>query len=717
MSIIEIANQLAYRANIAKIIERARSLPPISMGKKEISRALDALREHLSADRHQEAVALASVLFVCDADVAVARMRRSGMLRASRYGYRSKALKKVLDAFDSIASEESVRPDRLRYIRSVRALLSAAEDARRIQKSLLARLTNHKKYVLKSLLLIVNEMFVLNWQANHEADSDLLVHWGSEEMASAFSYILNLMREEVGFEPIAWQHVDDHLVSTFENIYGGMLVDAAKLCEFREIETLIDGLPYEIEKVNSTLRVFSTDENFEKSVRLGYIQSDMQVLMRTAKVMELRQGASISTVEEFIAQAFKAGMGKLVNIVHHPMERLVFMIPDAPQFFEPIAGDQYFNEEVIALYSAAIESFLPEGKDARSIKVSENLEIADVIKVQRLFSFISCAFHERLKSIENKDRQKKLRARSMLPVIPRESLLRLMAMVIPIDKAEECLNLLTLDDAERFIDIQYRPIIQAGDRLVIAPGLLHKSNLPRNIVVGNQLRNTLVTEDDPMEGAVVEALKDNGFLVEQGLIYDIDEERETDIICWREGHLFIFECKNSFHPCSAHELRTSYERIKEGEEQLDIRKRWLKQSENQDKLYRRLGWNVPTTEHVHTGIITANRMFSGLKKGDHPVRQAFELINVIRRGVIGRPDGTDLRFWQGTEFSVSDLIEYLEGGNIVDMQYRQLQPFVRRVRLGATDFHLSRYWMDAETMARDAETAYESVEHQPVNDA
>ncbi|CAM2184518.1 NERD domain-containing protein [Burkholderia latens] len=717
MSIIEIANQLAYRANIAKIIERARSLPPISMGKKEISRALDALREHLSADRHQEAVALASALFVWDADVAVARMRRSGILRASRYGYRSKALIKVLDAFDSIASEESVRPDRLRYIHSVRALLSAAEDARRIQKSLLARLINHKKYALKSLLLVVNEMFVLNWQANHEADSDLLIHWGSEEMASAFSYILNLMREEVGFEPIAWQHVDDHLVSTFENIYSGMLVDAAKLCEFREIETLIDGLPYEVEKVNSTLRVFSTDENFEKSVRLGYIQSDMQMLMRTAKVMELRQGAPISTVEEFIAQAFKAGMGKLVNIVHHPMERLVFMIPDAPQFFEPIAGDQYFNEEVIALYSAAIESFLPEGKDARSIKVSENLEIADVIKVQRLFSFISCAFHERLKSIESKDRQKKLRARSMLPVIPRASLLKLMGMVIPIDKAEECLHLLTLDDAERFIDIQYRPIIQAGDQLVIAPALLYKSNLPRNIVVGNQLRNTLVTEDDPMEDAVVEALKDNGFLVEQGLIYDIEGERETDILCWREGHLFVFECKNSFHPCSAHELRTSYERIKEGEEQLDIRKRWLKQSENQDKLYRRLGWNVPTTEHVHTGIITANRMFSGLKKGDHPVRQAFELINVIRRGVIGRPDGTDLRFWQGMEFSVSDLIEYLEGGNIVDMQYRQLQPFVRRVSLGATDFHLSRYWMDAETMARDAETAYDSVEHQPVDDA
>lgn len=717
MSIIEIASQLAYGANIAKIIERARSLPPISTGKKDISRALDALREHLSADRHQEAVALASALFVWDADGAIARMRRSGILRASRYGYRSKALRKVLDAFDNIASEGSVRPDRLRYIHSVRALLSAAEDARRIKKSLLSRLTNHKNYVLKSLLLVVNEMFALNWHANHEADSDLLVHWGSEEMASAFSYILNLMREEVGFEPIAWQHVDDHLASPFENVYSGMLVDAAKLCEFREIETLIDGLPYEVEKVNSTLRVFSTDETFEKSVRLGYIQSDMQMLMRTAKVTELRQGAPISTVEEFIAQAFQAGMGKLVDIAHHPMERLVFVIPDAPQFFEPIAGDHFFNEEVIALYSAAIESFLPDGKDARSIKVSENLEISDVIKIQRLFSFISCAFHERLKSVESKDRQRKLRVRSMLPVISRESLLRLMGMVIPIDKAEECLQLLTLDDAERFVDIQYRPIIQAGDQLVIAPALLHKSNLPRNIVVGNQLRNTLVTADDPMEEAVVEALEDNGFLVEQGFIYDIDGERETDILCWREGHLFVFECKNSFHPCSAHELRTSYERIKEGEEQLDIRMRWLKQSENQDKLYRRLGWNVPTTDHVHTCIITANRMFSGLKKGDHPVRQAFELINVIRRGVIGCPDGTDLRFWKGSEFSVSDLIEYLEGGNIVGMQYRQLQPFVRKVSLGATDFHLCRYWMDAETMARDAETAYESAGHQPADDA
>jgi hypothetical protein len=144
------------------------------------------------------------------------------------------------------------------------------------------------------------------------------------------------------------------------------------------------------------------------------------------------------------------------------------------------------------------------------------------------------------------------------------------------------------------------------------------------------------------EGVVVNALKDRGFLVDSGVTFDIEGERETDIFCWLDGHLFVFECKNSFHPCSEHELRTSYERIKEGEEQLDIRDRWLTQTDNQVKLYKRLGWDVPATEHIHTGIITANQLFTGFRKGQHPARQAFELINVIRRGSSVVPMGSSL---------------------------------------------------------------------------
>jgi hypothetical protein len=712
MSLITIAEQLAFRATIPEIVERARSLPPVTAVKKEISAALDTLREHLIADRHQQAVALASTLFVWDADSAVAKIRRGGILRASRYEFRSKALVKILGAFDTLVPEESVRPDRLRYIRSVQTLLSAAEDARHLRKSLLARLNTHKKYVLKSLLLSINEMFAFNWQANYEIDSNIILHWGAEDMASAFSYILNLMREEIGFEPKAWQHIDDRLVSPFESVYTGMLVDAAKLYEFREIETLIDGLPYEVVRENTTLRVFSTDENFEKSIRLGYIQADMQMSMRTARIMEHREKLPLSTMENFIAEAFQAGMAELVDIVYQPIERLVFQIHLSPQFLAPISGDIYFTEEVIAIYSAAIESFLPEGEDPRNIKVSENLVISDIIKTQRLFSFISHVFHERLKSIENKERRDKLRARSMLPVFTREFLLDLIGRIIPAEKVEECLRLLTLDETDRFIDIQYHPIIKAGEWFVIAPALLHKSNLPRNIVVGNQLRNKLVTQDDPMQDAVVEALEECGFLVKPNLKYDVEGDRETDILCWRDGHLFVFECKNSFHPCSAHELRTSYERIKEAEEQLDIWDKWLRHPDNQTDLYRRLEWNVPSTEYIHTGIITANRLFTGFQKGLHPVRQAFELINVIGRGMINRPDGSSLRFWKGPAFSAGDLVEYLEGGTIVDMQYRQLQPFVRKISIGSTHFHLSRYWMDPATMVRDAEAAYESVERQ-----
>ncbi|MBW8185508.1 hypothetical protein [Shewanella nanhaiensis] len=696
MTILQVRRELASFKKISVIISEAKGMQEVKASKSEVETSIKALGSNLERNRYSEAVAITLSLLLWDADAAIARLRRSGLLRASRYKFRSKGLEMVLDSALELLKQIQCRPDRLKYLVSLRVLLKAAPHAYKLHQGLLTRLKTRKTIVLKTLLVLVNELFVNYKPVTPNLDSDQFESLGAEDAAQAFSYILNLMREEIGVTPNCWIHVDDHLCGRFDNIYTNLLIDAAKLNEFIEVETLIEGMPYEISENGQNLMVFSTDKSFEMSIRLGYIQAEIQGAIRVQGVVKhlYKPDSGCQTMNEFMASAFQAGMDELVINILHPKERLVFAMPMSKGFFSPIMSDSFFLEEIPDVMGTGIDNFLNEDEDPCKIRISENLNIVDMTKVKRLFSFVSTAFEEKLKGIEDEENCRILKVRSVIPVIRHDALLQKLMMIFPQNKAEEMIKILTLEENEGFIDIQYKPFIKSGEYYIVSPALVARSNLSRNTIIANRMRSKLLKKPDPMQNAVAIALRETGFRVKEEFDFNINGMRETDIFCWLDGHLFVFECKNSYHPCSAHELKTSYEHIKKAEEQLDIRLNWLKTPENQAKLFMALGWDIPITKYIHTGVVTANRLFTGYTKGDHPVRQAHELINVILRGQIGRDPLPAINFWKGLKFSVTDLVDYLDGGSIVHMQMSQLQPFEKNIQLGDVSLKLCSYIMN-----------------------
>lgn len=712
MTIIENAAALAASQTIAAMLAVAQAGAPVVATKADVKAAISALGENLERNKHKEAVAVMLSLMLWDANGSTARIRREGLFRASRYEFRSGGIIKVLDAALALISrlQLQLRPDRLAYLNSVRVLLDAAPEARRLRESLVIRLKARKRVVLKTLLYIVNQAFARNWVGDRAQTSERLEHWSQEDLAQGFSSIVQLMREEFGTDPKLWQHVDEKLLDPFENIYANLLIDAARLNELLEAEALVDGMPYEVRRQGEVLVVFSTDEMLEKSIRLGYIQSGIQDTNRAQRVLQQFHdpGQPLTTMESVIAGAFDIGMGELVELRPRPIERLVFKIVHDEQFFLPISTDEYYVDEIASLIGIGIENFRPE--EGASMRVSELLTVRDVIKVQRMFSFMHAVYDEKLKSIQNEQKREALRMRSVLPIMRQQELVQLLGNVLSPEKAEEAVRLLTLEEHKKehknFIDLQYRPLIKAGERFVIAPALIFRSNLVRNIVTANRLRKVVLGPTDPMQRAVVQALTDAGFRVRENFSFNIEGERETDVLCWRDGHLFVLECKNSFHPCSAHEVRTSFEHIKTAADQLDIRLRWLKEKDHQTQLLKWLGWDVPTTENVHSAIITANRVFNGYSSRAHPVRQAHELMNVVLRGKIRLGAEQYVSFWRGSEFQAQDLVDYLRGETIIRQQMAQLQPFDRHIRIGSKTLSLQNYVMDVEAAAKDAVEAF-----------
>lgn len=698
MGVLAKAEQLRGQKTISAITAAALVSGPVSATKNEAKAALNGLKVHLERNDHQWSVAVLLALLLWDADSAVARLRRDGLLRASRYKFQSGAIVKAVDAALELMPKVNLRPDRQEFLRSVRLLLNLAPAARRLRQDLILRLRVRRKVAQKSLLVIVNEAFANGWRGgNRHIDSSNFEHWSTEEITQGLSYIMHLMREEIGTVPTDWKYVDELLISPHQSVYAELLMDAARLNEIFEAEALIDGLPYKVEQIGKELKVLSIDEDLERSIRLGYIQSGLQEEVRAAEVARQfhEKSHQVPTMEAFIEAAFTHGhLGDFVELRAEPIERLVFLVVQDPKFFAPISDNQFFAEEVAVLIGLGTENFR-QGAPL-SLQVTESLTAGDIMKVQRLFAFVSAVFQQKLKEIQPEERQQRLRMRSVLPVMRVKDIVMILSQVLPPAKAKEVIDILTLRSDQKFIDLQYRPLIEAAEHLVVAPALVARSNLVRNVVTANNLRSVLLEGQDPMEQAVTATLINAGFKVRANFEYNIEGKRETDIVAWRDGNLFIFECKNSFLPVSAHELRTSYEHLKTARDQLDIRLRWMNIPVNQERLYKWLGWDVAVTADVYTGIITANRIFNGYTMGVHPVRQAHELINVIARGYVRFWPDRQMRFWREEVFQARDLVEYLQGGNIIKQQNDLLRPFERRMHIKDMTLTLQNYVLDIE---------------------
>lgn len=698
MGVLAKAAELHDHKTIAAITAAALASEPVQASKEDAKAALEALKGYLERNDHQWSVAVILALLLWDADSAVARLRRDGMLRASRYKFRAGAIVKAIDAALAMLPRVTLRADRQEFLRSVRVLLNLAPAARRLRQRLVIRLNARRRLVQKSLLVIINEAFAHAGRgASRYLDSSILESWTIEDITQGLSLILHLMREEIGIVPTDWQHVDERLVSPHDSVYAEMLVDAARLNELFEVETLLDGLPYKVELHGKELKVLSIDEDLERSIRFGYIQSSVQERIRALGVARTFHVSNLPlpTMEAFVDAAFEHGrLGEFVELRTKPIERLVFMVIHDPKFFAPIAGDQFFAEEVAVLCGLGIDNF--RKSDLLSLQITHKVTAGDLMKAQRMFAFFSAVFQRKLQEIQPMERQERLRVRSVVPVMRIKDMVMALGQVLPPDKAQEVIDILTLKADQKFIDIQYRPLIEAADHLVVAPAMVAWSNLMRNVVTANNLRSVLLDGKDPMQEAVVATLEEAGFKVRANFDFNIEGKRETDIIAWREGHLFVFECKNSFLPVSAHELRTSYEHLKTARDQLNIRLRWMKVTANQEKLLKWLGWDIPATADVHTGVITANRVFNGYTMGGHPVRQAHELINVVAGGYVHFGSEPPVRFWRAENFQALDLVEYLQGGSIIQQQFEVLRPFERQVRIEDMTLTLRNYYLDMQ---------------------
>lgn len=674
---------------------------------------------YISANDHRNAVACTLALLRLEGSVWLARMRKDGLFRASRYGYDSRCLMKIVAAALELSASASLQVEQIGYLKSLQALLELARPAKQIHLSIVNRLRARKSTALKTLLAFVNAMFSSNWMGDEQADESQPLRWSATHLASAFSRLYMIARDDLGIDAQTWNRTDDHAASAYEAVYSSLIMDALRINELIDAEVLLDGLPYKAEATPKGVLVSAIDPAFERSVRLGYIQSDLQLWIRAASAQQHLTGEqpTLGSFDDALSPLFDTVLLECVSLETVPGERLVIRLPSFPQLIEVLNFGGPFLDEMPFFVGAHIDNFQAPGT---MLQVSEQLSIMDLIKAKRVFNLIDAMFVKKLETLDDLMKRRVLRLRSTVIVATRTHLLGMLQLVMSHEKALELISLLSLPttssmpSSNEYVDLQYRPFLRSlstkGDFIAIPPAVVAKSNLVRSIMHASRIKEATAAADDPMQVAVAAALRKAGLLVRESFVFNINGRRETDIFCFGGGVLFVIECKNAYHPCSPHELRNSYDLVLKAEEQLDIRAQWLDDPSNQMRLFKAMRWNVTAPARVRTCVVTANRAFSGYRCGAHPVRQAHELINVLVRGYVGRgPDGPNRRFWRAEHFEVADLLDYLEAKSVLQPQHAAMAPSKRGILLRGRRLEFAEFSMDLEDMGRHVEETFSEI--------
>ena len=686
--------------------EFADKLPlkaPCELTHADLTFLVKQAQAQLGKRRASRAANWAALGLYLDRARAVAHFKRVGLFRASKYGFQGDLLRRLVDSILESGSILHLDSATSRYLESVRSLSILADSALGTYNAIVKHLDEAPEGALKSLVVTVDRIFLQPRQADSTLDCDDPGRYTLEEHAEALSYLIHTFATLGGIQDSQFDSIDEGGIE--EGIYHQLLVSACKLRVYHEVELLVDVFSYSASNDGNTIHLRPDDARLEQSVRLGYIHFQFQKQLVTVRGSADRDDANAS-LHDFAQHVYERLGSSVVKRRDQPFPRYVLALPtDLEDLIKPFREDGLFKEDLIYLEGAARELYVQLGT-LLQFQLANKLTILDVVKIRRFLNFLREVMAHKLVPILQTDPPMVLR--SLLPVFHKDSLLDLLALCVSRDSAEAFLRVATYNgDSRRGVfDVQYQPLILGEERYLVPMNVLCSSDVLRNLMYTERTKIHQDSPDLPMQRAVAGALRTRFGKVAEGAKLRVrGRSLEIDVVAVVERTLLVIECKSAFHPCGVHELRTSYEHIQKGRKQLDRLREALEHEEARCRLGQSVGWDLVEVDQVRTCVVTGNRIFNGYVVGEHPVRPAYELINMVVAGRIKMGD-EEFCVWRESNFEAQDLLDYLAGTTVHADFLGAFRDGARTYVLGDTNVNVWTYLLDAERFAQTLRARY-----------
>jgi hypothetical protein len=580
----------------------------------------------------------------------LARIRKKGILRPSKYDFETRTLQAVTK---KILALKLTVPDEVNdYILTMRKLYLISTEVSSLEKRVIFSLKKGKEKFLRQVLIDADFSFMLQamdkWHADKESSSEEVYFYNPEELADAVSYIVYLYHTHIGNIGYLKLETDTTGLDSTE-----IIIAAAKIRAFYEFEINIDAFKYTLleSEEGNVFVLRAQEESFERALRLGYIQTEIQGMAAHASSRH-KDRMGLKDVGQHMHEALHE---HIVKFMPAPLPRYTLQAPIVPPFTEPLATDKFYAEEAMMLeYYSREWGVSPD--DLLVFEIEEGLTVQDLMKAQRVFNILRWVMISHLAPRLETERANI--ANSLVPVFTDENL-KIILNIVAEGKAERLINFLARSrESDGVYDILYQPILMSGEQYIIPCNILANANFFRNSLQLSRKRFFPDGQNDPLVHGVYSAMERQTKEVASNRAYSWKGYvGELDVVALIDDKLFVVECKNSILPCNPHEARTSYDYIVEASSQLDRFSEAFHTEGFVKYLEKTLGWKIGKPKLI-TSIVMSNRMFSGYRINQHAVRGALEFINFIETGLVTMGD-EKLCLWSGEKFSAYDLDRYL----------------------------------------------------------
>ncbi|HSC53988.1 MAG TPA: hypothetical protein VLC98_10220 [Phnomibacter sp.] len=529
-----------------------------------------------------------------------------------------------------------------------------------------------RKFELSKLkaLLAINEGNFLALKDGNRAVLDLNDYefYSKEEISEAISFLVSKFNESIGFQKSDLLLVDSEYAS--HDASNQLITLACKFKAIKELEIEIEVYGYTCSLDQNKIATIShPDENFLKSIELSNIQYELQAQTNVYYSHAFNKDAA-SMVD--VAKAFHENFPDLFQLKTEPFERYVLSIP--PSLITMLLSTKklaLFREEINVIRNIANELLIPY-TSLENYEIRENFTYFDFVKLLRFFTLQYYILSNKLRQILGKV-DDELIYRSIVAVFSKDDLKLYLGLISSKEKVDTFLALLTWDtaDKKKYLDLQYTPIILHEDKYLTSSCLIGMSNLTRNIFLseskaGNNFKALQIPNHTPIAEMLKESFSKHSFamLTEVPIRHNSSTQKESDIdfLAYKDGLLFIAECKDAIHPIDVFEMRTTYSHFQKASSQLSYIMQALKDKKVLKGLCERMQINETDVDVIVPVIVASNNKFWGYSFEGFPVRNVKELSAFVSTGYwnfrLTEEKMSRYHLWKGRVFDITDLINF-----------------------------------------------------------
>lgn len=626
-------------------------------------------------------------LFEPDEAISVAQTK--GVFRYRLYGFSENVVLKMLNTIDEFK-------DILKFSNTTREFIKTKIDCSciydfyknnedRLRKLIRKHHENRKIFefadyqmessLFKELLVYYDFYFYVSgdkYEAlsmEEKLNKNLIQSYSKEEIGEAISYLIYLYDAEIGIKAGINYNIDSSYVIGNEIVK--MVLIAAKIKQIESWELCIDYFGYKIEHNGRKFKIYDPTEEFEKSVRMGYIRTIFQNLVMAENFrndQKFKDVLSLNAIAMEISQEEMFSIKKIVG--EGAIKRYRFEMPSI--LFEILRNNQtekgkWFLEEILDI-SYISNDLIMHHSEIYKKQITEHCTLLDVLLFKRYFVFIELITKTMLITNNNKLQSDKGEINtvlsSMVPIMSRKDLRQLINFIVNDElKTNELIDIFTYKK-EKILDLQYTPLLEVGEMVFIPTTIISNSNLMRNIIARSYLtQNQYVNQDQGLEPLVTtcrDIFEKCSFnykvFINKKYKYH-GKSGEIDVMVIGDEDIILIECKSPLLPSNNFELRSTVNHIEKANAQLTKAKIAFEDKAFVNQYLK--SSKIPIRDYkIHTCIVMGNRLFSGYKNSVHPVRYIYELDMVLNKGIIKSAVG-DWSVWESSIYQHSDLLKYL----------------------------------------------------------